>query len=383
MVSVAAGTFANAVDVANRACQHMGARQIANFAEDTVQAYEIAFNYDKLRRAELRRNVWRFSIRTVILRPVSATSAVPTFGVWDATKTYLKGSIVTYSGQTYQAMAAIAINVQPDQNPASWTIFYGQLMASLWAAGTYQAGEIVYTQTGSAQPVAFVSLANANADDPTAAVPAYDPAVSYNKGQSVLYAAVVYQSTTDFNVNQTPTGVAPWVTQPATQPDEMQGLHWLKLGAASLAAVQLLYPIGVGVSEQSNTLNVYLLPNGYLREAPQDPKGGSSSILGAPSGDTYRDWTYADQYFTTRAVEPIRFRFGADIADVTQMDNMFCELLAARIGMECVERVTQSSEKLQAIEQVYKKFGDEARHVNGIETGSDEPAEDDYITCRR
>jgi hypothetical protein len=388
MVSVAAGTFKTALDIANAACQHMGCARITSFdtsVDDSVQADELNFRYDKVRQAELRRNVWRFSIRTALLRPVSAASAIVTPQVWDATKTYVKGSLVSYNGIVYQARSAVAVNLEPDQNPTSWAQFYGSPQATLWdasAASGYSAGEMVYTQSGSSTPVTYISVSNANSDNPDT-VPAYDATVTYDKGETVTYSAVVYQSTQDFNINNTPTGAGAWVTVPGTQNDQYQGQNWVKLGTASLAAVDILYPLGVGPTEQSETLSIFMLPFGFMREAPQVPKSGSVSFLGAPSGDAYRDWTYGDAYFTSRDTQPQRFRFAADIADVTAMDPMFCEMVGARLGMECNERVTQSSEKLQAIEQVYKKFGDEARAVNGIETGPTEPAVDDYILARR
>lgn len=441
MVSVAAGTFKTAIDIANAACQHMGCARIVTFADDSVQADEIGFRYDKLRQAELRRNVWRFSIRTALLRPVSTTSALFTPQAWDATKTYVKGSVASYNGIVYQARMAIAVNMEPDQNPALWDQYYGSPMATLWVAGGeatgpqpwatgttyaantnvvgsdnneymslsngnvgnnpvtdggvhwqflgiapmgqgYSAGELVYTQSGSSTPQVFVSVANAN-DDIPGVVPDFVSTQTYDKGETVTYSAVVYQSTQDFNVGNTPTGTGPWVTVPTTQNDQYTGQNWVLLGTATLAAVDILYPLGVGPTEQSETLNIFMLPFGYMREAPQVPKSGSTGFLGAPSNDSYRDWTYGDTYFVSRDVQPQRFRFAADVADVGRMDPMFCEMLGARAGMECNERVTQSSEKLQAMEQIYKKFGDEARAVNGIETGSTEPALDDFIAVRR
>ena len=75
-------------------------------------------------------------------------------------------------------------------------------------------------------------------------------------------------------------------------------------------------------------------------------------------------------------------RFVADVHDVRRMDAMFCEGLACRIAMGVCETLTQSVSKLGAISTLYKQFMTEARIVNGIETGSEEPPEDDYIACR-
>ncbi len=43
-------------------------------------------------------------------------------GAWSATATYAAGNIVTYSNQTYLALAAVAKNKIPNVNPASWQL---------------------------------------------------------------------------------------------------------------------------------------------------------------------------------------------------------------------------------------------------------------------
>ena len=43
-------------------------------------------------------------------------------GAWSATSTYAVGNIVTYSNQTYLALAAVAKNKIPNINPASWQL---------------------------------------------------------------------------------------------------------------------------------------------------------------------------------------------------------------------------------------------------------------------
>jgi len=434
------GTYSSPLDIANRACQHMGVRRLITFSDDTVQASELNFNYNPLRQNELRRDVWRFSIRKCMLRPISTTSGKITPAAWTNVHTYLQGSVVSYNGVLYQARTGVPAAQEPDTSPVYWEQFFHSVHATAWvaggatnnpqpwapsgdyAAGTivigsdnnnymsnfngntghnpvtdggvnwtflgpaalgsgYQAGELVYDTALNV----YISLTNGNTDNPSSAPAAFVSTQNYDIGDTITASSVVYQSTTDFNAGGAGAPGTGWETIPATQPDQITGTTgtaWLKLGNAGLSAWIINYPLGTGPSEQTTTLNVYPLPNGFLREAPQEPKGGSTSYLGAPSGDAYRDWTYGDDFFTTRTVEPTTFRFAADITVVSNMDPMFCETLAARQAIESVERVTQSSEKLQAIEQTYKKFRDDAVTVNGIETGSTEPALDDYITCR-
>jgi hypothetical protein len=70
------------------------------------------------------------------------------------------------------------------------------------------------------------------------------------------------------------------------------------------------------------------------------------------------------------------------VTNVQAFDDMFCEGLAARMGYEGCEDITQSTEKKQLCAQEYARFMGDARVVNAIETGATEPPEDDYIVCR-
>ena len=463
-ISVPTAHYAQPLDIANKACFHWGVAKIADFGvanggtDDSVQAQVAADLYEGSRRTEMRRNVWTFSCKTAFLRPINTPLGPANLGgtlmnnsgltgllvpaAWDITKTYLPGSIVSYGGEIYQAAAPVTIALEPDQNPSSWTQFFGTLAVNQWvnggnvnnpplwsssvtyASGTtvegsdgniynslvngllnvnpttdggvhwqligaaqtgsgYFAGELVYLQNAGVMSV-YVSLTTGNNDQP-GNVPSYSATLQYVIGQTVTGSdANVYQSKVDFNIGFNPVGDAGvhWIAVPATQTDQMTGDSWLLLGEATVKALNVLYPAGSGPLDQVATRNVYLLPNGFLREAPQDPKAGSTSYLGAPSGLAYDDWVFDGPYLISREVEPICLRFAADVQQVTAMDPMFCELLALRIALDGNERVTQAAEKEGAIGQKYKQFGADARTVNGIEQGPTEPPEDDYITCR-
>src|SRR5205807_9727872 len=130
------------------------------------------------------------------------------------------------------------------------------------------------------------------------------------------------------------------------------------------------------------TRNIYRLPANFLRKAPQDPKAGSTSFLGAPTGLQYSDWDLTNDYIVTREVFPIVLRFVADVTDVSKMDDLFCECLAARIAFEVCERLTQSTAKRAGIMAAYREARTAAVLVNGVETGATEPPEDEWITAR-
>jgi len=425
------------VDIANRGLQHCGSDRIAtsDFSEISVRSSECAFVYDKLRRAELQRNTWRFAIREAVLRPVGATTMLLVPALWVASTTYFVGSIVSDSaGIPWVSQIPNNLNFQPGTSSA-WAEYFGPMTVSAYdSTTTYFAGELVYTAAGDGTNRVFVSLISANADVPGTAT-AWSATGTYFKNQTVTRTSVVYQSLIDLNVNQDPAS-APALYNAGTtygagarvgasdgviytsvgagnlghDPTTDAGVHWTNTGVlnpwttvfvggsgslnwrqiggaefpmgVTVSPLYTLYPPGAGPSWQDTTRNVYRLPAGFLRKAAQDPKAGAASDLGAPSNRGYDDWEFQDKFLVSSQSDPIVLRFVADTVDVTSFDDMFCEGLGARIGFEVCERVTQSSAKKQTIAGVYQKVMSEARTVNAILTGSEEPPLDDYLAVR-
>lgn len=467
--------FLNPVDIANRACQHVGVQRIADFTEDTVQASECSFVYDKVRRAELRRNTWRFAVKRAAMRAISTGTMLLNPALWSSVTTYAYGAIVADSnGFVWQSVAQDNLNNAPGGSTA-WEGYFGPMTAQPYdTTGTtgYFSGELVYETPGDGTYTTYLSLTSNNAQDPRApsewiatvqyskdqvvqyyalwlvgttyaagdtirygtlvyvslaagnvgnipssspakwvAVPAtlapayYDATVAYTVGQFVTYAGLNYvcilASTGNLPTNVTyfaPQGVGTYYTSavdfnlnnnPATSPTlwtsgtlfGKANITWLTV-AVSLVDLALIYPVGAGPADQVATRNVYRLPANFLRRAPQDPKAGSASYIGAPSNLQYDDWNLEGQYLVSRESFPIVLRFVADVTDVRSFDDMYCEGLGARIALEICERVTQSTNKLGAIAAAYNKFMTDARVVNGIETGATEPPLDDYLACR-
>lgn len=430
--------FNTVIDIANRACQHVGVTLIDatdGFTEDSKQARQIGFCYGKLRRAELRRNQWRFATRRTVVRALDTDTMLLSAALWVETTTYFVGSIVSDDQGNYWISRSPNNLGNDPQNTPVWEPYFGPPSVSLYDSSTsYFAGELVYTAAGTGLNRVFLSLQSGNTDNPATAT-AWAATTTYNKNQTVTYLSVAYQSLIDLNIANTPSASpAPWSTATtyasgasacgsdgviytslvngnlAHDPVLDDGSHWsstgvlcpwtatfvggtgslkwLQVGGAefpsgvTLVTPNITYPLGAGPSSQSSTRNVFRLPAGFLRMAPQDPKAGSFSTLGAPSGREYEDWNLEGDYLVSAFSDPIPLRFVADLTDVRAMDDMFCEGLAARIAMEVCEPITQSGAKLAAISQAYQKFMSEARTVNAIETGSVEPPLDDFITCR-
>lgn len=430
--------FRTPVDIANRALQHVGGERIdetQGFAEVSVGASECAFAYPKLRRAELRRNTWRFAIKRATLRAIGTGTMILTPALWSSVTTYFVGSIVSdETGTLWISNTPNNLNNQPE-NSLTWDQYFGPMTVSLWDDGTtFEAGELVYTTAGDGIARVYLSLEGGNADNPSTAT-AYDATVTYRKNQVVTYSAVAYMSRIDLNLNNQPdlapadwasgttysagddvtgsdgliyssvgngniahdpvgddgtfwtnTGVlSPWTT---VFTGGTGSIKWLQVGGpefpmgVTLATPNIIYPVGTGPSTQTTTRNVFRLPAHFLRKCSPDPKAGSWTALGAPTNLLYDDWLFEGPYIVTQDVGPLLLRFVADMVDVTAFDDMFCEGLAARLGYEICEKVTQSTSKRAVCKDALKDAMGSARLVNAIEIGSEEPPLDDFLAVR-
>lgn len=423
--------FIDSLDIANKAAQHLGVDPILDVSEDSERNKELSNAYDKDRRTELRRNVWRFAIRKAVLRPLDDNTLLFVPATYDATKTYLVGDIVQDTNDVHwMSQSAANVNNSPGGNNEDWDVYFGPITADEWDdSTTYFAGELVYVVTGTTPNgyQVYMSLVNSNEDTPGTAT-AYSATVQYkqddvvlsggyqwrsllpvNIGNTPAVGPTAYSATTAYTVGQQVTGSDNYIytavgSTTGSDPTTDAGVHWTNtttLNAWSrsptlltssvkwrpiigtLANVIPVYPIGAGPSSQSGTRNVFRLPAGYLRPAPQNPKGQRNPVLGGPTGQGYDDWEYEGNFIVSSQGGPIVFRFVADHTIVRTMDDMFCEGLACRNATSTCVRLTQSSTKLADIASKYKVFMGEARMMNAIETGAEDPPEDEYITVRQ
>lgn len=322
-------------DIANRALQKLGSPFLETFADPSKQAAQAGFCYDKLRLAELERSVWRFATFRSTLRPLTATTKrmiPPAFSATSAT--YTVGQVVQDSSGIYW-ICQVANTSSSTNGPGSvqtgrpnnWTQYFGPVAGDVWSdAVTYSAGEIVY----------------AVVDD----------------------ADNWYLSLTNNNINNA-VGTAS---------------DWAPLSATDLP-ITIFGPAGPGVTNQTLARNIYLLPNGYLRPAAPDPRIASGPTLSTSGGLKVLDWQFEGGYFVSKSTDPVVFRYVADISDVTVMDPLFCEGLAARLAYELCETLTQSQAKQQAMGAAYEKFIAEARNKNLLETGSTEEDDPDFLAA--
>jgi hypothetical protein len=423
-------SFIDSLDIANRACQHLGATRIASPTEDSVPNAEITFAYDKLRRAELRRNNWRFAIKHAVLRPIDNTTFLLSPAQWNAGIQYLPGSVVADSnGQLWISNKANNIGNDPNATDI-WEAYFGSMTVDVFdttGSTAYYAGDLVYIQNSNGSYNIYLSLQNQNTETPNVA-DAWSATATYQQDETVAFGGQQWRSLIALNLNNSPVaGPQNWVatqtyavgnqvtgtdgfiyqsvgsSNTGNNPVTDSGTNWTNTNVpnawtvvpaipassslwvplyASLTSFNFVYPVGFGPASQSLTKNVFRLPAGYLREAPQDPKAGIYSFLGAPAYNMQNDWLIEGKLLLSQFGTPIIFRFIADVTKVSDMDDMFCECLAARIGMETCETITNSNTKQQTCNNAYVKFRGEAVTVNGIEVGPTEPPEDEYIMVR-
>jgi hypothetical protein len=341
--------------------------------------------------------------------------------------------VVSYDGLPWICRRPDSTGAQPNET-ADWAPYFGPLSVSAYDDDTaYSAGELVYTTAGDGTNRTYLSLQDANEDDPATAT-AWAATVTYRKDDVVTQSSVTYLSLIDLNLNNDPSAApALWSAatsysigdqvgatdgviyasltntnvnhDPITDAVNWQStgvlnpwttvftggagsLKWRQIGGAefpsgvTLETIDFLYSPGVGPSSQSTSRNVFRLPANYVKVAPQDPKAGSMSWLGAPGNRLYDDWNYQDDYIVSAESGPLMLRFAANITDVSKMPAMFCEGWAARTAIMVCEPVTQSRDKISTIAGEYQKFMSEARMANAIEVGAVETPLDDWLACR-
>jgi len=425
-----------AIDISNRALDHCGQDPIGplGFNEQSKKARLMARLYNNLRRSELRRRVWTFSTMRTVLRPLTINTMQIMPSLWSPSITYFIGSVVSDAfGVMWSSNVPDNVNQEPGSSFA-WDFYSGPTVAFPYdPKQTYWAGEVVYIAPGDGSYKVYRSKVSANADNP-ATPTLWNSTTTYNKNQIVRDGGgILYISLINLNTGQTPSLTSPpvwsatatyglgqnvrgsdglvytsniggntghnpvldvtstfwtntgvlvaWDTGFNQATAGTGSLNWLQIGAA-IQAWDPVYPVGAGPDVQSQTLNAFAYPANFLREAPQDPKAGSTSYLGASWGLNYTDWKYENGTIVSWKVDPIIYRFVTDFVDVRRMDPMFIEGLAFRMAIDAVEPLTQSVDKKKVIASEYEKFMGEAGIVNGIEAGPVEPPVDDYIACR-
>lgn len=184
-------SFKTPLDIANRALQHCGVTRIRTTdwppSEDSKNAAAVEFAYDKVRRAELRRNCWAFSTRRTAIRPVDTNTMLLNPPVWQSTTTYGVGQIVADSDSLLW-VSSVPNNSNNIPNASNtWAAYFGPLTVSLFdSAQSYFAGELVYTTDNQGNFQVWMANVTGATDTPTTAE-GWDATVAYRNGQVVVF----------------------------------------------------------------------------------------------------------------------------------------------------------------------------------------------------
>lgn len=317
--------FITPYDIANRALQHLGAARLTNFSDNTKQASEASFAYDKLRRSELQKSVWSFAVKRAVLRKiVVGTSKLLTPAAWAVGTTYAIFDVVSYSNMYWISNQASNVGNTPGVGGLAppWSLYFGPLIAQSWSASvTYIPGDLVYVSS-----TAYICTAS--------------------------------------TLNNTPPNTTYW--QPMT---------------GTVATFLFKSPLGY---DKNGTLTrqIYRLPANFLRIAPFDQKAAGVARPNFTGGMAFNDYEFEGDYMLSATqggsgagavADPLIMRFVGDMNDVPTMDTTFCEALAARMAVELAEPLTQSKDKKAFATSLYDNVIAVAKMINAIEAGTTEP----------
>jgi hypothetical protein len=117
----------------------------------------------------------------------------------------------------------------------------------------------------------------------------------------------------------------------------------------------------------------YLLPPDCLRILPTNGQDGT------PIQD---DFQIEGRYLMTDSGSPINLVYLKQVTDEETFDDLFVELLIARIAMDVSEKVTQSNKKKEDAVRHYKEVQKEARRINAFERPPQKPPVDSWLNAR-
>lgn len=399
------GAYKLPIDVMNRALQHMHMHAVGRLDESTPNAYAVVQAYDRVREAELSNNLWKFSLKRVVLRPVQTqavyidTSSQTTSGAvlhFTSTTDIQVGLLVTGTNipasTTVEAYDATTVTLSASVSgtvASGATITFGSptflYTPPTYAAGTtYSVGSIVADTNGdwwrsrkssnigrtpSTSPVYWSVYVGVDVAQPFDTGFNSQSPTSYYTGELVMTGGAVYLSLNSNNSDTPPS------------------VNWLNVNGTT-EPLSILWPIGTGPATDFSTNNVFRLPRGYLRRAPTSPNSGLNDYLGADHSMPLEDYVMEGDYIVSGVRNSILVRYVGDVKDVSEMDATFCEMLAARIAVEtCTAPGFAIETKVAGLimtncNRHYNRERRSAVEQNAVEIGPIDPPLDEYLRVR-
>lgn len=119
--------------------------------------------------------------------------------------------------------------------------------------------------------------------------------------------------------------------------------------------------------------NAFPLPSDFLRLMSNNGR------LGMTNQD---DLQIEGGNVLTNDSAPLPITYIAQITDPEAFDQLFADLLVARLARDLAEKITQSNTKIQAAQTLYKEARAEARRINAFERPPQLAPTDPWITAR-
>ncbi|MGD9878918.1 hypothetical protein [Reyranella sp.] len=371
----------------------------------------MARNYDIVRETELTSHIWRTAKKRVFLRPIDTNSRILAPKQWEVNETYLPGAVVAdENGDLWISWRADNYGNEPGATNA-WDSYYGPMAVQQWSEDvSYNAGELVWKQGASAGTfVVYLSLATSNTDTPDTAT-AWSATTTYGLNDRVSYGGNFWRSIISNNLNLTPaeppndysdsveyddgdTVVASdgFIYEATTNdtigvdPIDDDGTFWTKGIVAAWSMDPELFsaspkwmPLYADLTNVpgdwlyiKGNKNVFRLPANILRRARLNYRERRAPDDYVPMGD-----------YIVSSDAQITLDFCANIKDVSKMDTLLCEVIAAKLAWTTCEKLTGSRALLSDLVSIHKKYIFDASAINAIEMGPEEPDEDEFILVR-
>ena len=147
-------------------------------------------------------------------------------------------------------------------------------------------------------------------------------------------------------------------------------------------AYQTLELSGTVVYQNQLNRNKFSLPTDFVRLADQNPRQPNQLSQAVTGGIKSTDYSIEGGYLVTGQPSVI-LRYASNVMDVTLMDPLFCDALAAKMCVDgLAEMLTQNVQKRQLAEQRYTSRIALAKIIQIIEAAGDEPIEEMLRSAR-
>lgn len=120
----------------------------------------------------------------------------------------------------------------------------------------------------------------------------------------------------------------------------------------------------------------YAVPADFLRLMPQNGRNPND-------GSTPQDDLQIESgYILTDDGAPLKIVYIRQVTDPNDFDQLFVDLLVARIARDICETITQSNKKLEIAQALYDAAKKAARKANAFERPALYPPTDPWVTAR-